>query len=83
METDFNCVRFALATCTGTGKNGVRMVWLKNTLSLGEFFISEALAEDAAGKEKVTVGSERYRCEFDENRTFHGFVVCEKNKKGR
>lgn len=49
MPSDRDAVRFALATLMNDGgAGGVRIVWLHNTLQMEEFYVSEALAREAA-----------------------------------
>lgn len=50
MPCDRLAFQFALHICYGMDrKRGPRIVWIKNTLRLDTFYISEALAEEAAG----------------------------------
>ena len=44
----------------------IRIIWLKNTLALDEFYISEALVEDAKKIEQIDIISEPHYIEFDE-----------------
>ncbi len=67
MPNDRNAMQFALRTATDCDwKRGPRIVWLKNTLSLSEFYISEALREDAKKLENVEVVSGPLEVVFDE-----------------
>lgn len=67
MPNDRNAMQFALRTATDCDwKKGPRIVWLKNTLSLSEFYISEALAKDVTGQEHVEIVSGPLEVVFDE-----------------
>ena len=73
METDELCVKFLIKTCVGCGEEGLRIVWIKNTLSLNEFYLSEGLYKEALAAEKLTVEAERYMPQFDAAGVFTGF----------
>lgn len=67
MPSDRTAMQFALRTATDCDwSKGPRIVWLKNTLSLSEFYISEALIPDAEALDNVTVVSEPMDVIFDE-----------------
>ena len=56
MPSDRTAMQFALRTATDCDwEKGPRIVWLKNTLSLSEFYISEALIPDAEELDNVTI----------------------------
>lgn len=67
MPNDRNAMQFAMRTATDCDwEKGPRIVWLKNTLSLSEFYISEALREDAEKLENVEIVSGSLEVVFDE-----------------
>lgn len=67
MPSDRTAMQFALRTATDCDwSKGPRIVWLKNTLSLSEFYISEALIPDAEALDNVTIVSEPMEVIFDE-----------------
>lgn len=71
MPSDRTAMQLALRTATDCDwKTGPRIVWLKNTLSLSEFYISEALIPDAQKLGNVTVVSEPLEVVFDEDGNF-------------
>ena len=72
MESDEQCVRFLIKTCTGSGPDGIRIVWMKNTLSMDSFYISEGLINDIIepGLELV---DKYYSPKFDEKGSFISF----------
>lgn len=75
MPNDRNAMQFALRTATDCDwQKGPRIVWLKNTLSLSEFYISEALREDAKKLENVEIVSGPLEVVFDEEGAVKGFI---------
>lgn len=71
MPSDRTAMQFALRTATDTDwKKGAKIVWLKNTLSLSEFWISEALIPDAKARSDVQIISGPKDVVFDENGDF-------------
>ena len=76
MDTDELCVQFLIKTCTGCGEDGLRMVWIKNTLSLNEFYISEGLYKEAQQIQDMQADSIKYRTCFDKEGNFTGFIPC-------
>lgn len=55
MEDDALAIRAAIKTCTGIDKKRARIVYIKNTLSLEEIFVSEAMLEEASRIEGVEI----------------------------
>jgi len=78
MESDELCVKFLIKTCTGSGPDGIRMVWIKNTLSMDTFFISEGLIGDANAP-GLSVEPEAYRASFGTEGEFMGFERTERS----
>ncbi len=74
MPTDELCVKFLIKTCTHTGDNGVRIAWIRDSLSLREFYISEGLLPDARGREDLDAGDTAFRAVFGENGDHEGFL---------
>ena len=67
MPSDRTAMQFALRTATDCDwEKGPRIVWLKNTLSLSDFYISEALVEAAGKIPNLTIGGEPFEIVFDE-----------------
>jgi hypothetical protein len=74
MDTDRLCMYFCLETCVrADSPEGIRVVWIKNTLSVQAFYISEALRREAQANPKLTVREARMKPAFDEAGTFTGF----------
>jgi hypothetical protein len=59
MPTDKTAIQLALATCWATPAAAARMVLIKNTASLGRFFISRPLAAEARQLDRLR-SAERY-----------------------
>ena len=72
MQNDEQCVRFLIKTCTGSGPEGIRIVWMKNTLSMDSFYVSEGLINDieAPGLE---LEDQKYNPEFNDMGNFISF----------
>jgi len=66
MPDDLHCVKFCIKTCTGMPDSGPRIVWIKNTLGLDEFFISEGLANAAAHNDQLTLLGDTYEMMFED-----------------
>lgn len=67
MPSDKTAMQFALRTATDTDwETGPKIVWLKNTLSLSEFYISEALVGEASRLDNVEIISGPKEVIFDE-----------------
>jgi hypothetical protein len=78
MNNDRLCVYFCLETCIhADSPAGIRAVWIKNTLSVHKFYISEGLCDEAQANPKLHVGEERVRPAFDVAGAFIGFVAAE------
>jgi hypothetical protein len=75
MANDKMCFYFCLKTCTTPGKDGIRAVWIKNTLSLNKFFISEGLVNEAKENSLISIEKNVYQPSFDEMGNFTGFDI--------
>lgn len=75
MATDRLCLHFCLETCIhADSPDGIRVVWIKNTLSAHRFYISEALRGEAQANPRLHVSDERAVPAFDNAGAFTGFV---------
>jgi hypothetical protein len=75
MDTDLLCLFFCLQTCIhANSPEGIRVVWIKNTLSVHTFYISEALVKEAQANPMLHVSSQRMMPTFDSAGAFDGFV---------
>ena len=74
MENDRLCLEFCIQTCLGSDRERTRIVWIRNTLSLDSFYISEALVGEASADPLISVDPEPCRPEFNDTGTFIGFV---------
>ena len=78
MPSDECCVKLCLKTVTRLcGDKGERMVWIKNTVSLQEFYASEALLEDIEKDERLCVIGPPCKAAFDDDGNFIDFVPIE------
>ncbi len=66
MDSDLNTIRLCIRTCNEKHPDGVRIVRIRNTLSLSEFEISEALIPEAKKKDTFEILSEPYELPFNE-----------------
>jgi hypothetical protein len=65
-ENDKEALEFAMATAGPIDPDNARIVWIKNTSSLDEMFISESLLTEAQEKENLEIAGEAREMEFDE-----------------
>jgi hypothetical protein len=74
MDTDEDCVRFLIKTCTGSGKSGIRMVWIKDTLSLDSFYVSAGLFREGGPIDPaLRLFPQPFRAAFGADGGFLGF----------
>ena len=73
MPNDELCVKFLIQTCTGSGSDGLRIVWIRNTLSMDEFYISEGLKKEAEKTPDLHTIGKRQTVEFDNSGKYAGF----------
>lgn len=67
MPSDRTAIQLTLRTATDCDwERGARIVWLKNTLSLFDFYISEALISEAEGIPGLQITGELGEIEFDD-----------------
>ncbi len=78
MPNDRNAVRIALHTIPGGASGcGWRIVWMKNTLGLGTFLISEALVGEARGNPLLRVDGKAFEIRFDDQGNLcQDMLVC-------
>ena len=73
MDSDELCLKFCIETCIKADKRNIRIVWIKNTLSLNSFYISEALVEDAQKNKLLKTEMTPVSPEFDKSGWYLGF----------
>lgn len=66
MEDDKLAIQAAIKTLTGVDKSKIRMVYIKNTASLHEVFISEALLQEAKGYKEIEIVEGPRQFRFDD-----------------
>ncbi|ORC37959.1 hypothetical protein B4O97_02890 [Marispirochaeta aestuarii] len=74
MEDDELAIKAAIKTCTNIEKKTVRIVLIKNTLSLDELYISEAMQQEAMETEGVEIVENARKMKFDNEGNLLEFV---------
>lgn len=64
-ENDREALDFALATAGPVDVGNLRLAWIKNTSTLWEMFVSEALQAAAEGKKGLSLEGEAFELTFD------------------
>ena len=73
-NTDYEALRLAIRTCTKLSDySQARIARIRDTLSLSEVEVSEALLPDVMGRDDVEILSEPYEREFDEDGSMKDF----------
>ena len=67
LNNDKLCVQCAIRCCLQAPPTGHRIVWIKDTLSVHEFFISETLVEATLKNPELELLPGRFEPKFDEN----------------
>lgn len=70
LESDFDVLRAAIKTCNAVDLNLVRLVRIKNTLNIGEFWASEAVVKELSLKSNKLNITELVEWSFDEQGNF-------------
>ena len=73
-NSDYDALRVALRTCPRIDYSKARVARIRDTLSLNEFEVSEALAEELCSAEGVEILSEPYELSFDADGYLSDFV---------
>ena len=74
LEDDKLALQTAVKTLTQVDRDHIRLVYIKNTLSLENIIVSEALAEEIRGREDMEVLEEPRPLRFDERGTLLDFL---------
>ena len=74
LEDDKLALQAALKTLTQIDKNHIRMVYIKNTLSLETIMVSEALLDQVRDRDDMEILEEPRDFHFDENGTLLDFA---------
>ncbi|MCI8399205.1 MAG: DUF2088 domain-containing protein [Oscillibacter sp.] len=72
LDTDKLCFQFCLRTCPNLGEP-LKVLWTKDTLHMGEFYVSESLLPEIEANPDVTTDGKLYMPVFDEEENFKGF----------
>ena len=73
LEDDKMAITAAIKMLTGVDKDNVRVVMIKNTLSLSEIYLSEALLPQAEADGRMEVLEEPHPMEFDADGALRAF----------
>jgi hypothetical protein len=67
LETDEMAIKAAIKTCNGIDRRKVRIVYIRNTKSLSEIFVSESMLEEAKRTEGIEIleGPRNFRFDPD------------------
>ena len=72
LDNDKLCVQFCIRTCPYLGEP-LKVMWTKDTLHMGEFYVSESLLKDVEANPALSTDGTLYQPAFDENDNFTGF----------
>jgi len=72
MESDKLCMQLCLRTCLDEGRP-LKVMWIKDTLHMSEFFVSESLLEDVEANPALSTDGTLYALELDEKDNYVGF----------
>lgn len=73
LQTDKMALQTVVKTLTGVDRDQIRIVYLKNTLSLDTIMISEAMLKEAESREDIEILEEPHLLRFDEEDTLIEF----------
>lgn len=65
LKNDYYAIAACIRTCNEVDRDNIRMVWIPNTLEIGEILISESMMEDARKNPRIEVLSEPELMKFD------------------
>ncbi|MCD8036112.1 MAG: DUF362 domain-containing protein [Clostridiales bacterium] len=65
-ENEKECIQTSMAICLNMDVNNPRIIIFKNSLEIEDMLISEALIDEAKQREELTITSEPFELEFDE-----------------
>ena len=72
LDNDKLCLQFCIRTCPYLGEP-LKVMWTKDTLHMGEFYVSESLLKDVEANPALSTDGTVYQPAFDENDNFTGF----------
>ena len=72
MENDRLALAFCIQTCLSQG-GPVKIVWAKDTLHLGEFYVSESMIEEVRKNPALSTDGQLYELDWDEEGNYKGF----------
>ena len=72
MDNDKLCLQICLRTCPDRGEP-LKVLWTKDTLHMGEFYVSESLGAEVEANPALTTDGKVYELAFDEEDNYTGF----------
>ena len=72
LDNDKLCLQFCLRTCPNLDVP-LKVLWTKDTLHMGEFFVSESLLPEVEADPALTTDGKTYEITFNEEDNFTGF----------
>ena len=72
MDTDKLCMQMCMRTCPDKGEP-LKVMWTKDTLHMGEFYVSTSLKEEIEANPNLTTDGNVYEIQWDEADEFVGF----------
>ena len=72
LDNDKLCIQFCLRTCPNLDVP-LKVLWTKDTLHMGEFFVSESLLPEVEADPALTTDGKTYEITFNEEDNFTGF----------
>lgn len=72
LDSDKECLQFCIRTCPDTGVP-LKVMWTKDTLHMGEFYVSESMLEDVRSNPSLSTDGKVYELDFDEKDNYQGF----------
>jgi hypothetical protein len=66
-DNDREALEFAMVTSGPVTEKNVRVVWIKNTSTLDEMFVSKPFLEEIQKKDNLEIIDEKVEMSFDEN----------------
>ena len=72
MDTDKLCTQFCIKATPYLGEP-VKVVWIQDTLHMGEFYVSESLLKEIEANPALSTDGKLYEAVFDSDGAFTGF----------
>ena len=76
MDNDKLCLQMCLRTCPDLGVP-LKVFWTKDTLHMGEFYVSESMLADVEANPNLSTDGKLYELAFDQDDNYTGFRAVE------